>query len=136
MKVPENIEDRLTASGSIMINNDEYYTESENVILTLTPEGIAEYMQFSEDGINWTDWEPFQETREWIFSDNTKGEKIVYVSYKTGDEISAEEYDRILLLPRYDAIYNVLDMPVFWKSGLQQIANQGIDKHLIHVDHS
>lgn len=107
----------LAALGSIVINNDDLTTETENVVLTLTPENIPETMQFSNDQTTWSTWEPFSTTKDWLLTDNSAGVKTVYVRYQTGNTVSDIESDKILLLPKYGAEYAVSSLPSTMETG-------------------
>ena len=64
----------------ISINNDDEYTSSTTVILSLQSEDSGSgtsQMEFSTDGILWSGWETFDITRSFDLSAND-GEKIVY----------------------------------------------------------
>ncbi len=66
---------------SIVINDDEKYTNSNEVILKLQVEdlgfGVSE-MSFSTDGSEWSSWELFNSTRVFELPE-IDGEKIVYL---------------------------------------------------------
>src|SRR5690606_22770069 len=88
-------------TGTITINNGDQVTNSLDVILSLTAQGIEgpiEFMSFSNDGANWGDWELFDATATYTILPGD-GEKTVYVKYKdaTGVESIAEIKDSIIL---------------------------------------
>lgn len=98
----------LTASGSIVINDDNTFTHTENVALNLSPETTPAAMRFSADGNTWTDWESFADTRDFLLTETTADQKAtVFVQYQTGSTTSEPESDSILLLPKYNASYTV-----------------------------
>jgi FtsP/CotA-like multicopper oxidase with cupredoxin domain len=75
-----NFTDMVT---SLKINNGAAVTKSSVVTLTLSafdPTGVAT-MQFSSDGVNFTDEEPYATTRIWTLPAND-GVKSVYVRFR------------------------------------------------------
>ncbi|MEW5760062.1 MAG: LamG domain-containing protein, partial [Candidatus Thermoplasmatota archaeon] len=64
------------SSPSIKINNDEVYTTSNSVTLSLNGINISE-MRFSNDQFTWSAWEPFSNSKQYSlpFGD---GKKTVY----------------------------------------------------------
>ena len=66
---------------SIIINNDEAYTRIADAELSLTSKdtgsGVSE-MGFSNDGVSWSSWEPFNITRDFLLT-RGDGEKVVYL---------------------------------------------------------
>jgi len=103
----ENLEWQLKANGSIIINADTLFTESQTVTLSLSTETPPDQMRFSTDQTNWTNWEIYQTTKDYLIPDNTSWEKTIYVQYKTSDTISETENDKIMLLPKYSAEYTI-----------------------------
>lgn len=85
--------------GSISINSDASYTNSQTVTLNLfasdSGSGVTE-MAFSDDGISWTTWEPYQATKSWTLSSDN-GTKIVYVKYRDRAKNEATYSDSIAL---------------------------------------
>ncbi|MEJ2249205.1 MAG: hypothetical protein P8Y97_06035, partial [Candidatus Lokiarchaeota archaeon] len=77
--------DTVDPTGSIMINNGDVWTNSTNVILTLTysdvTSGISE-VRYSNDGITWSSWEAVGPTRAWILYIGDGSSKIVYYEIK------------------------------------------------------
>ena len=72
-------------TGTISINGGTSCTNNATVALDLTADdgggsGVVE-MQFSEDGVNWSGWEPVAATRSFLLS-GTDGAKAVYVQYR------------------------------------------------------
>ena len=81
---------------TISINNNAKYTKSILVTLTLSALS-ADYMSFSNDGINWSAWEPYSNFKLWTLTPED-GEKIVY--FKCKDEAGNESlttYGTIIL---------------------------------------
>ena len=68
-------------SGSIIINNDDDYTNSTSVTLNLSAPSGASQMQFSNDNENWTQWEEITTSKAWTITSGD-GNKTVYVQYK------------------------------------------------------
>jgi len=77
-------DDNEAPKVEIYINNNDPATTSQNVVLTinayddLTPINQLQ-MRFSNDGVNWTAWEPLAFTKNWTL---TSGEGIKRYSYK------------------------------------------------------
>lgn len=75
--------DTIRPFGSIQINNDEMFTTSTSVTLTIygyDENGITA-MRFCYDGVSWTSWEPFNISKIFILP-NGDGEKTVYIQFK------------------------------------------------------
>lgn len=94
------IKDATAPTGSIVINAGADYTNSTSVTLTLTASdalsGVSQ-MSFSNDGINWSDWEPFMSTKSWTLTARD-GTKTVYVKFKDGaGNVSSAYSDTIVL---------------------------------------
>jgi hypothetical protein len=66
--------------GSIIVNNDNKFTNSKDIIITLTGSDIlsgVKDMSFSTDNLTWSPWEPFSKTGSYTLS-GSDGEKMVY----------------------------------------------------------
>ncbi|TBL71073.1 S-layer homology domain-containing protein [Paenibacillus thalictri] len=65
---------------------------------TLPPGSGVDKMQFSNDNVNWSGWEPFSETKSWTLEDGD-GMKTVYMRLidKAGNELSQVASASILL---------------------------------------
>lgn len=92
--------DTTPPSGSILIEDGAIFTGSTWVTLTLaatdSPAGVAE-MHFSSDAVNWSTWEPYTGTKNWILNAGD-GSKIVYVEYRdNAGNISMPYNDSITL---------------------------------------
>ena len=74
-----------TISGSVIINGGEFYTQSASVVLSLNVPG-ADEMRFSNDNVNWSDWEEYDEVKNWLI-DSTHGVKTIYGNFrKSGND--------------------------------------------------
>lgn len=79
--------DTQPPQGTIIINNDEPYTNSISVTLSLsasdTTSGmvVGAQMQFSNDNIEWSTPEDYDATKVWILREG-EGEKTVYVKFR------------------------------------------------------
>jgi parallel beta-helix repeat protein len=75
--------DTIEPTGSIIINADTSYTNSTSVTLTLTAtdetSGVAQ-MRFSNNGIDWSGWEPYDLTKSWTLLTGD-GTKTVYAQF-------------------------------------------------------
>ena len=76
--------DLLPPSGGIVVNNDDSYTRSTNVTLTMSVtdnSGTVSAMRFSNtNGTNWSLWIPYASTTPWILSAGD-GLKSVYAEF-------------------------------------------------------
>jgi uncharacterized repeat protein (TIGR01451 family) len=91
----------------LKINNDAIYTNSTNVILTISVDNPTSFylMCFSNDGYTWSGWESYTASKDWNLVDyggnSTEGNKIVYVRCKKSEyappEIVAQAVDTIKL---------------------------------------
>jgi uncharacterized protein YkwD len=52
----------------VIINNEAWSTDSLQVNLYVYGSGWASQMRFSNDGVNWSDWQPFSTNRSWTLS--------------------------------------------------------------------
>ncbi len=91
--------DKTPPAGRVLINNDNAYTKSNFVILNLSAmdevSGVDQ-MRFSNDGIEWSDWEPFATYKEWILTVGD-GTKEVFVELKDRAGLIATFSDSIIL---------------------------------------
>jgi len=94
--------DTVEPNGFVNINNGDRYTKSATVNLTLSAidqspsSGVAE-MRFSNDGTNWSNWEPFAASKSWTLSSGD-GEKTVHVQFKdaAGNESGTSQSSIVL----------------------------------------
>jgi hypothetical protein len=84
---------------SILINEDDMYTNSDEVTLTINANdslsGLNE-MSLSTDGTIWSTWEPFTNEKSFTLSP-LDGEKTVYVVVKDNAENIKQAFDKIIL---------------------------------------
>ncbi|MEJ2251403.1 MAG: hypothetical protein P8Y97_17340, partial [Candidatus Lokiarchaeota archaeon] len=70
--------DTIDPTGSVVINNGDVWTNSTNVILTLTfndlTSGVLE-VRYSNDGISWSSWEAANPTKAWVLSTGDSSSK-------------------------------------------------------------
>ncbi len=86
--------DRTPPNGIVVINNGNQYTNTHAVNLTLsnvsdgTGSGVYQ-MCFSNDGITYSNWEPYNSTKSWTLTSGD-GTKTVYMKLKdrVGNETS------------------------------------------------
>ncbi|UCE73017.1 MAG: Ig-like domain-containing protein, partial [Methanomassiliicoccales archaeon] len=81
------IDTKEPTNPSISINDDDDYMNSTSVILSLHAEdsGSGLYqMTFSNDGVIWTDWEPYDNSKSYVLPSDD-GIKTVY--FKVKDEV-------------------------------------------------
>lgn len=88
--------------GSVTINGDAGSTCFKEVTLTLSARdnsGVVSQMRFSNDGVNWSEWEAYLTSKSWILSSGY-GTKTVYVQFKDGaGNISSSYSDTMYLYP-------------------------------------
>ncbi|ACL23811.1 CAP domain-containing protein [Chloroflexus aggregans] len=71
------------ATYPVVINGEAAITESPNVQLYIYGSGWAQQMRLSNDGINWTEWRPYQSSYPWTLLDGS-GERTVLVEIRNG----------------------------------------------------
>ncbi len=71
---------------SIVINNDDVYTNNPDVILSLSAIN-ADECRYSNDKQIWSDWEAYTTLRDWRLDETKEGE--VYVYYQCRKEVEA-----------------------------------------------
>lgn len=100
--LPEGEQDTTPPTGSILINNGDDVTHSQNVTLTLFATDDGEelddnaLMTFSNDNAEWSDPEFFANTKTWALSPG-EGIKTVYVKFRdaTGNWMTEPAQDQI-----------------------------------------
>jgi hypothetical protein len=132
--------------GSIIIANGDEVTDDSTPLLTIYSEG-ADYMSFSGDGEQWTEWIPYAVSYEDFDSASgecgtefSQGEKYVYISFKNenGDLSPQDDLagdDISFILPNLDLKYlRVEPTEITMKVGTTQIfIVKGIDQELNKV---
>lgn len=76
--------DTVPPIGTNRINNGAGFTTNRTVALTLSAadnSGTVVTMRFSNEGTNWSDWEPFGASKTWTLSDGN-GAKIVSAQFR------------------------------------------------------
>lgn len=86
-------------SLSIKINNDDVFTNSTTVNLSLSA-SYAEQMSFSSDNITWSSWEPFSTTRSWMLTGDN-GPKTIYFKARNSNGEADPVSDTIILDTRF-----------------------------------
>lgn len=77
----------IMGSLGLKINDGAAATSNKDVTLNLSADSATQ-MQFSNDGITWSEWEPYVSTKAWKLTDGD-GIKTVYVQFKdNADSIS------------------------------------------------
>jgi len=74
---------RLQDSFPVVINSGACRCARAEVKLYLYGEGTMKQMRLSNDGVVWSDWEPYQPNRDWTLSAGS-GKHTVYVELKDG----------------------------------------------------
>jgi len=91
---------KIIIEKPIKINSDAVYTNSPAVNLALSAElvtlGVIN-MSFSNNNINWTEWEAYAETKDWNLSDG-EGLKTIYVKFSNETHVSSAYFDTITLV--------------------------------------
>jgi hypothetical protein len=87
-------------TGSILINNDEIYTSNPQVTLNLSAQdnysGVKE-MQFSNDNISWSSWEPYATEKLWTLPAGDVLKKV-YVKYRDNAGNESEAFEDSIIL--------------------------------------
>ncbi|HEX3030996.1 MAG TPA: DUF2341 domain-containing protein, partial [Bacillota bacterium] len=103
--IAEESDQTAPFNPSILVNNNAPTAMSTSVTLNLsaldnTPAVnnlLPNSMQFSDDGVNWTDWEDYSDTKSWNLTWGS-GTKYVYARFKDGSgNVSAKVFDTIEL---------------------------------------
>ncbi len=108
------IVDTTPPTGSITVNGGAASTRQRSVVLTLSAEdvsGVAQ-MHFSNDGINWTGWEDYADTKVWTLTSGD-GSKTVYVQFRDNAGVESITYSDAITLstppPREETPENIDD---------------------------
>ncbi|MFX1242830.1 MAG: right-handed parallel beta-helix repeat-containing protein, partial [Promethearchaeota archaeon] len=89
--------DTTGPTGSIEINDDDTWTNSTSVILTLIYDDITsgvDQVRYSNDSIDWTPWEAASDTRAWTLPSGD-GPKTVYYEIRNNAGIISQFIDTI-----------------------------------------
>jgi len=92
--------ENITIEKPIEINSDVLYTNSPAVNLELSADHVTSNvinMSFSNNNVNWTDWEKYADAKAWNLSDG-EGLKTVYVMFSNGTYVSPTYFDTITLV--------------------------------------
>jgi len=92
--------ENIIVEKPIKIDGDATYTNSLAVDLELTADHVisnAVNMSFSNNNMNWTEWETYADTRAWNLSD-IDGLKTVYVKFENETYVSPAYFDTITLV--------------------------------------
>ncbi len=104
--------DKIPPSGSIVIENDAFLTISTSDTLNISAIDTlsgAFQMRLSEDGINWTIWQPYSSTATWTFSKATDP-LVVYAQFMDlAGNVSAIYSDSIYLDTDNDGVHDSID---------------------------
>ncbi|MCP4135199.1 MAG: hypothetical protein GY754_29800 [bacterium] len=91
--------------GSIVINNNKSSTYSRSVTLSVNVLEASE-MRFSNDGIKWSEWEPYASSKEWIL-EKFIGEHTVFAGFRKRISLRVVEIqDSISVLGLSDFLIN------------------------------
>ena len=84
--VKVQVDTAAPVNNSVLINNGALYTNNASVTLNLsstdTNTGVS-MMQFSNDGTNWSNWQPYAATATWTLTSGD-GIKTVYARFEDG----------------------------------------------------
>ncbi len=115
--------DTTLPGGTVSINGGNTYTRSTTVNMTLsaddTGSGLAS-MRFSNDGVTWSNWEPYATGRSWTLGSGD-GVKTVRVQYKDGAGNVGSAQDSITLDTINPAVVSVT--PAALANGVAPTAN-------------
>ncbi len=104
-------DEELASDWVLTINWDSRISEALSLELSITPQNIEgiEMMAFSEDGVNFSEFESFSIQRDYLLQDQNQGTKTVYTKFQLKDWTTSKVYkDSILLLPRYWANFQLI----------------------------
>lgn len=87
----------------VVIDREAYETTTTSVDLYVYGLGWAQDMRFSNDGSNWSSWEPYAEDRAWTLSSGN-GTKTVYAEIRNGTTVY-QATDTIILAASCTADY-------------------------------
>ncbi len=81
-------------TGSIVINKGAWATNTVNVTLTLTWSSNAVRMRFSDNGANWTMWEPLKATRTYTLpaGDGYKTVRVQFLDIANNRSVAYNDY--------------------------------------------
>lgn len=104
--------------GYVIINDDDEYTNSPNVALSLSVD-FGNHMYISEDNkvpdIDADGWQEYSKKMPWTFSNKDEGEKRIYVWFKDNyGNMSSMATDSIIL--DYDCNYGARDSVILDKT--------------------
>jgi hypothetical protein len=98
---PPPIIDNTPPTGTIIINDGAEYTNTRNVVLTLSAvDDLSEVVEMKiANSSSYHDWEPYATTKDWILSASGDGIKTVRVKFKdsAGNETAVGIADTIIL---------------------------------------
>ncbi|MGB4270057.1 MAG: hypothetical protein WBK20_12885 [Spirochaetota bacterium] len=79
------------SGGIFVINNDDEFAYSQSVVIDCTVDN-ATLMQFSNDAANWSNWQPYAQSTQWILP-LRYGEHVVYGQFQNsrGDIVQYED---------------------------------------------
>ncbi|MEJ2249363.1 MAG: hypothetical protein P8Y97_06855, partial [Candidatus Lokiarchaeota archaeon] len=90
--------DTIIPTGSIQINDNDQWTNSQSVILTLTFNDLTsgvDKVRYSNDGISWSSWEAANPTKAWMLSIGDGPSKIVYYEIRDNAGLTIQFTDTI-----------------------------------------
>jgi uncharacterized protein YkwD len=70
----------------VIINNEAYSTTHRTVQLHVYGPSGAQEMRFSNDGINWSDWETYDSDKTWDLASGTTGIRTVHAQVRDGSQ--------------------------------------------------
>jgi hypothetical protein len=133
--------DTQKPAGTVAINNNAGYTNSVNVVLTLTSydetSGISQ-MSFSNNNSTWSSWQTYNSTKNWTLTTGD-GNKSAYTKLKDkAGNISNVYSDNIILDTTSPAItINNVSNGVYYKTNVSPaitITETNLDSSLIKLD--
>lgn len=118
-------------SGSIDIEDGKSYVDKEMVNLTLEGSNVSE-MRFSYDGIAWTEWEAFSESKTITLSPGN-GRKIIFAQFRDYNGNVIEDKDIVIKGMGIPPIIRdvddttITDIKYHWaKNEIEQLVGMGI----------
>ena len=73
----------------VVINDEAWSTCCADVQLYVYGQGWADQMRFSNDGVKWSDWQPFSSNKTWTLSPDGGSPAVVYAQVRRGSTVLA-----------------------------------------------
>lgn len=92
---------RSGTDAGVLINGGATMVFQTQVTLTLNPGPVAAtQMALKNEGDDWGDWEPYQETKPWLLLAGNPGPRQVWAKYQDGTYVTTDVYATTELIAR------------------------------------